>query len=148
MNIKLKKLSPFAIIPTRATNAAGYDLYADIKGSEGAERIYIRPGKTVKIHTGIALEIPTGSAGFIFSRNDLAVNWEVQLANGVGCYGADYRDEYIVILHNGGDATVVIEHGNPVAQLVVMPVFNAIFEDVDELSDTSRGEGGFGSTRK
>ena len=149
MNIKLKKLSPFATIPTRGSaNAAGYDLYADIKGSEGVERIYIRPGQTEKIHTGIALEIPAGSAGFIFARSGLATNWGIRPVNCVGCCDADYRGEYIVALHNDGNTPVTIEHGDRVAQLVVMPVFNATFEEVDELSETNRGEGGFGSTGK
>lgn len=149
MKVNIKKLSPFATLPTRGSaSAAGYDLYADIKGTEGVERIYIRAGQTVKIGTGIAVEIPEGYAGFIFARSGLATKQGVRPANCVGVCDSDYRGEYIVALHNDSDFPVTINHGDRIAQLVVMPYLNVEFEEADALSSTERGEGGFGSTGK
>lgn len=142
MEIKIKKLNENAIIPTRGSEqAAGYDLYACIP-----ERILINPHKTVKIGTGLSIEIPDGYFGAIFARSGLATKQGIRPANCVGVCDSDYRGEYIVALHNDTDIPKTIIPGERIAQLVVMPYLPIEFEEVEELSETKRGEGGFGST--
>jgi len=142
MEIKIKKLNENAIIPTRGSEqAAGYDLYACIP-----ERILINPHKTVKIGTGLSMEIPEGYFGAIFARSGLATKQGIRPANCVGVCDSDYRGEYIVALHNDTDIPKTIIPGERIAQLVVMPYLPIEFEEVEELSETKRGEGGFGST--
>lgn len=141
--INIKKLDPKAKIPERGSKcAAGYDLYAVL----GESRLTIPPHETVKIHTGIAVEIPDGYFGAIFARSGLATKRGLRPANCVGCIDSDYRGEVIVALHNDADTPKSIEDGERVAQLVVMPFVECHFVEVDELDDTDRGEGGFGHT--
>lgn len=142
--IKIRKLNKNAIIPTHGSEyAAGYDLYACID-----ETIAIQPHTTGKIHTGLAIEIPHGYFGAIFARSGLATKEGLRPANCVGVCDADYRGEYIVALHNDTNSVKNIAPNDRIAQLVVMPYLPIEFEEVDELSDTERGNGGFGSTGK
>lgn len=144
MIINIKKLNPNAIIPTRGSEyAAGYDLYAC---SEIA--IDIAPHSTVKVGTGLAIEIPHGYFGAIFARSGLATKRGLRPANCVGVCDEDYRGEYIVALHNDTDEFMSIEPHERIAQLIVMPYLSVEFNEVIELSDTERGSDGFGSTGK
>lgn len=142
MNINLKKLTKTAIIPTRGSSqAAGYDLYADID-----EPVTIKPHMTEMIHTGIAIEIPDGYFGAIFARSGLAAKQGLRLANCTGVCDSDYRGEYMVALHNDSIITRTVNPGERIAQLIVMPYLHVEFNETDELTSTERGGGGFGST--
>lgn len=142
INVNIKKLNDNAKIPTRGSEyAAGYDLYACVN-----EPVVIYPHETVKIGTGIAIEIPDGFFGAIFPRSGLATKRGLRLSNCVGVCDSDYRGEYIVALHNDTNIPQAIEPNERMAQLVVMPYLPVKFTEVDELSDTERGSCGFGST--
>lgn len=142
MNVKIKKLNENAIIPTRGSEyAAGYDLYACI-----TENITIEPHSTVKVGTGLAIEIPDGYFGAIFARSGIAAKRGLRPSNCVGACDSDYRGEYIVALHNDTDTPQTIEPNERIAQLIVMPYLPVEFTEVEELTDTVRGSGGFGST--
>ena len=142
--IKIKKLTDTAKTPTRGSeHAAGYDLYADVK-----EDVQIKPHETVKIGTGLAMEVPDGYFGAIFARSGLASKEGLRPANCVGVCDSDYRGEFIVAIHNDSEKTRTITAGERIAQLVVMPYLPVTFDEVTELTDTNRGEGGFGSTGK
>ena len=144
MNIKIKKLNENAIIPTRGSKyAAGVDLYACID-----KPIEIQPHETVKIGTGLAMELPTGYFGAIFARSGLATKQGLRPANCVGCCDSDYRGDYIVPLHNDTDITQTVIPNERIAQLVIMPYLPVDFTEVDELTETERGDGGFGHTGK
>lgn len=140
--VKVKKLNPEAKLPTYGTEfAAGADLYA----LEG-EAVTIPPHTTVMMHTGLAMEIPTGYAGLIFARSGLASKRGLAPANKVGVVDSDYRGEFMVALHNHTDEEKTVEGGERIAQLVIVPYLTASFIESDELSDTVRQGGGFGST--
>ena len=140
--VKVKKLRADAILPTYGTEySAGADLYA-LPG----EKIEIPPHKTVLIHTGLSMEIPEGYAGLIFARSGLASKRGLAPANKVGVIDADYRGEFMVALHNHTDEAATVEGGERVAQLSIVPFLKADFEEAEELSETVRGAGGFGST--
>ena len=142
--IKVKKLRPGAHLPTYGTEfSAGADLYACLE-----EPVIIAPGETKKIPTGLAMEIPIGCAGLIYARSSLGTKQGLAPANKVGVVDSDYRGEFMVFLHNHGSQTQTVSHGDRVAQLLVTPVFTPGFEEADELTDTVRGAGGFGSTGK
>ena len=142
MDVKIKKLNENAILPTYGSPfAAGADLYA----CEGKE-ITIEAGKTVLVHTGIALEIPEGYAGFIYARSGIATKRGLAPANKVGVVDSDYRGEIMVALHNHLDADQTIADGERIAQMVIAPYLAVNFILADELDDTVRGAGGFGST--
>lgn len=142
MKIEIKKLNENAVIPTRGSlQAAGYDLYAAT-----TEAVTIKPHETVKIGTGLAIAVPDGYFGAIFARSGLAAKQGLRPANCVGVADSDYRGEYIVALHNDTDEERTIEPKERIAQLVVMPYLAVEFDEVDELSETERGAGGFGST--
>ena len=142
MQIHVKKMRPDAVIPTRGSEfAAGYDLYACLE-----EPLLIPAGETRKITTGIAVEIPRGYAGLVYARSGLATKKGLAPANKVGVCDSDYRGEYLIFLHNHSREDAVICPGERVAQLVVTPFLEVEFEEVDELSETRRGAGGFGST--
>lgn len=142
MEIKLKKLNDTAILPTYGSAyAAGADLYA-LPDTD----VTIEPGQTVLIHTGIALELPIGYAGLIYARSGLASKKGLAPANKVGVVDCDYRGEVMVALHNHGTMTQTVSGGERIAQLVITPYITASFIEADELSDTARGAGGFGST--
>lgn len=142
MEIKIKRLTKTAKIPTRGSDyAAGYDLYADIQ-----EPITISPHTTEKIGTGLAMAIPEGFFGAILPRSGLATKKGLRPANTPGCCDSDYRGEYIVAVHNDTNLEQTIEPGERIAQLVILSFMTAQFDEVEELSETDRGEGGFGST--
>lgn len=142
MKINIKKLNENAIIPTRGSEgAAGVDLYACTSSS-----IVIMPHNTVKIGTGLAIELPYGYFGAIFARSGLATKQGLRPSNCVGVCDEDYRGEYVVALHNDTDEPQTINPMERIAQLVVMPYLPVEFNEVNELSDTERGDGGFGST--
>lgn len=144
MEIKVKKIYDDVIIPTRGSEqAAGYDLYAHLGGYDECE---INPGMTMKIGTGIAAEIPEGYFGAVFARSGLATKKGLRPANCVGVIDSDYRGEIIVALHNDNKEPQTIQAYERIAQLIIIPYLNVTFNEVDELSDTGRGEGGFGST--
>ncbi|MGN0329052.1 MAG: dUTP diphosphatase [Lachnospira sp.] len=140
--VNIKKLTPNAIVPTYGTAyAAGADLYS---GMDSA--VTVKPGTTEFIKTGIAMEIPEGLVGLIYARSGMACKKGLAPANKVGVIDSDYRGELIVALHNHSQADVTVEPGERVAQIVLAPYITADFNEVEELSDTVRGEGGFGST--
>lgn len=145
MKIRIKKLKNNAIIPTRGSlQAAGYDLYAYLD----SDSVEIEPHKTVKIGTGLSVEVPEGYFGAIFARSGLAAKQGLRPANCVGVADSDYRGEYIVAVHNDTNEPKIIENGDRIAQLVIMPYLSVEFEEVQELDATERGTGGFGSTGK
>ena len=143
-NISIKRLNDAAIIPTKGSPySAGYDLYACLDGA-----VMIPPHETVKIGTGWAMELPEFTFGAIFARSGLATKEGLRPANCVGVCDADYRGEYIVAIHNDSNYPKTINHGERIAQLVILPFVSFDFIEVDELSDTIRGDGGFGHTGK
>lgn len=140
--MKIKKLNDRAVIPTYGSEfSAGADLYA----CEG-EEIVIKAGETRLIHTGIAMEIPCGYVGLVYARSGLASKRGLAPANKVGVIDSDYRGEIMVALYNQSGATQTVADGERIAQIVFTPYASAEFSVVDELEDTARGEGGFGST--
>ncbi len=140
--VKIKRLNPEAVVPTYGSEySAGADLYACEE-----EAVTINPGETRLIHTGISAEIPEGFAGLIYARSGLATKKGLAPANKVGVVDADYRGEIMVALYNQSAAAQTVEKGERVAQLVITPFLKAEFLEADELSDTVRGAGGFGST--
>lgn len=141
-NVAFIKFSPGAIAPSYGSaSAAGADLYALLD-----HETVIPAGETVMIHTGIAMEIPDGFAGLIYARSGLACKRGLAPANKVGVIDSDYRGELIVALHNHGKVDQTILPGERIAQLVITPYLTANFIESTSLSDTERGEGGFGST--
>lgn len=142
MNVDIKLLNDLAKIPTRGSEqAAGYDLYAASSYS-----IEIQPHQTIKVGTGISVAIPDGYFGAIYARSGLATKQGLRPANCVGVIDSDYRGELIVALHNDTDVPQWILSGDRIAQLVIQPYLNINFNEVDELDNTERGNGGFGST--
>lgn len=142
--IRVKKLDARAMLPTRGSEtAAGADIYSLLD-----EEIVIASGETAMIHTGLAVEIPVGWAGLIYARSGLASKSGLAPANKVGVIDPDYRGELMVALHNHSNTPCTVKSGERIAQLVITPYLPAVFEEVDELSDTQRGSGGFGSTGK
>ena len=142
--IRVKRIKDDAIMPTYGSaEAVGADLYACLSAP-----VTIQPGESVFIPTGLAMELPRGYAGLIYARSGLACKRGLAPANKVGVVDSDYRGEFMIVLHNHGDAAQTIEHGERIAQLVITPVFTPGFTEVDELSDTERSGGGFGSTGK
>lgn len=140
--LRYKKLSPSALVPAYGTaSAAGADLYALPEGDT-----VIAAGETKIIHTGIAVEIPEGYMGLIFARSGLATKCGLAPANKVGVIDADYRGELMVALYNQSGAEQTVAAGERIAQLIITPFLAVNFEECDELSDTERGVGGFGST--
>lgn len=148
IDVKIKLLSDTAKLPTYGSElAAGADLYADLKPLSSLEEpLYIGPHETVKIGTGIACELPEGYCALIFARSGLATKLGLRPANCVGLCDEDYRGEYIVAIHNDSEVERIIEPGERIAQVVFMPYVQANFEANDELNDTERGSGGFGSS--
>ena len=142
MKVKIKKLNEKAIIPAYGSEfAAGADLYACIDGE-----ITVNPQETAVIPTGVALELPAGYAGLIYARSGLATKKGLAPANKVGVVDCDYRGEVKVSLHNHSLQPQTVSAGERIAQLVITPYITAEFVLSDELSQTARGAGGFGST--
>lgn len=141
MIVNFKKTTDTAHIPTKGTEySAGADLYSVECPTD------IMPGETKKIGTGIAVEIPEGYAGLVFARSGLSCKSGLAPANKVGVIDSDYRGEIFVFLHNHGDSPYTVRPGDRIAQIVFVPFASASFNEVDDLSETVRGEGGFGST--
>lgn len=142
--IRVKKLSPNAILPTYGSaEAAGADLYACLE-----DAVSIAPGEVYWVPTGIALEVPKGCAGLIYARSSMGVKRGLAPANKVGVIDSDYRGEIRVVLLNHSNQVQTVSPGERVAQLIITPVLTPAYEEVKELTDTARGEGGFGSTGK
>jgi dUTP pyrophosphatase len=142
MEVCIKKLSKKAIVPTYGSElAAGADLYACLE-----EAVRVLPGETYLVPLGIAVEIPKGYAGLVYARSGLATKKGLAPANKVGVIDADYRGELFVGLHNHSKVEVEIEPGERVAQLIITPFLKAEYKVTDILSDTQRGDKGFGST--
>lgn len=142
--IRVKKLKENAILPAYGSaEAAGADLYACLEAP-----VLVEPGETAWIPTGIALEVPKGCAGLVYARSSLGAKRGLAPANKVGVIDSDYRGEIRVVLLNHSKATQVIEPGERVAQFLITPVLTPPYVESEELSDTSRGVGGFGSTGK
>lgn len=140
--VNIKKVKENAKIPTYGTdNAAGADLYACIE-----EALSFNPHETKMVPTGVAVEIPSGYAGFIYARSGLASKRHLAPANKVGVVDSDYRGEVMVALHNHSEEVITIEPEERIAQFVIAPYLKADFQVVEELEDTVRGSGGFGST--
>ena len=142
--IKIKRLTDTAVIPEKGSKySAGFDLSADL-----IHPIRIAPKETVKIPTGLSIELPEGYFGAIYARSGLASKQGLRPANCVGVADSDYRGEYIVALHNDSDEIREVEPGQRIAQLVIQPYLVCEFVESDQLSETERGDGGFGSTGK
>lgn len=140
--VRFQKLDERAVQPHYGSaDAAGADLYAVLDAP-----LTLTAGETVLVHTGLAVEIPTGFVGLVCARSGLATKRGLAPANKVGVIDADYRGEIMVALHNHSAVPQTIEHGERVAQLILMPYLTAAYEETDSLSDTDRGNGGFGST--
>lgn len=142
--IRVKKLHPNAMLPTYGSEeAAGADLYACLDAP-----VTVAPGETAWIQTGIAMEVPKGCAGLVYARSGMACKKGLAPANKVGVIDSDYRGMITVVLHNHGSESQTIAHGERIAQMVITPVLTPAYVEAEELSDTDRGQGGFGSTGK
>ncbi len=140
--MKIKRLDERAVIPKRGSaSAAGYDIYS-------IEETIIPQGETRLIKTGLSMEIPENYFGGVFARSGLAVKEGIRPANCVAVIDSDYRGELMVPLHNDSKEERTITAGERIAQLVILPFLSVEFEETDELSETERGNGGFGSTGK
>ena len=140
--IQFKKLNPAAVIPQRATaGSAGLDLRACL-----TEPVTLRKDEHAAIPTGLAVKVEDGFAAMLFARSGLAIKHGIGLLNGVGVVDSDYRGEIRVGVINQFEEPYTIEPGERIAQMVVMPVSLAPVVEVDELDETDRGAGGFGST--
>lgn len=140
--IPVKRLRERAVLPTFGSQqAAGADLYACLEKS-----VTIMPGQTAFIPTGLAMALPEGYVGLICARSGMACKQGLAPANKVGVIDSDYRGEFIVALHNHGDEPRTVAHGDRIAQLLVVPVLRPVYEETEELTETIRGAGGFGST--
>lgn len=141
-SIRVKKLHPAAKLPSYGSaEAAGADLYACLE-----ETVTVAPGESIFVPTGIAMEVPAGCAGLIYARSGLACKRGLAPANKVGVIDSDYRGQIVVVLHNHGSQPQTVEHGERIAQMVITPVLTPPYMEAEELSDSDRGTGGFGST--
>jgi len=141
MQVKIKLLTHSALVPVRKSNdAAAYDLFSD-------ETIGLPPNKVTAVKTGVALEIPRGWKGEIYSRSGLSLKGLV-VANQPGKIDSDYRGPIKILLHNWTSSYIALTRGDRIAQLEINPVYDVDFVEVEELSKTDRGEGGLGSTGK
>ena len=140
---KFIKLNEKAVVPSYGTDfSAGADLYALI----GEDKVTIAPNETYLVHTGIAMEIPNGFGGFVFARSGLTTKKGLAPANKVGVIDSDYRGEIMVPLYNHSKEAKTIENGERIAQIVFMPYVKAEFTQVEDLENSERNKGGFGST--
>ena len=140
--IQIKKLTKTATIPTKGSDyAAGYDFYADVK-----EPIEVAPHCTRKVGTGLAIAVDENYWVGLFARSGLATKEGLRPANCLGVIDPDYRGEVIAAIHNDSDYARIIEQGDRIGQLIIMPRFEWDIQEVDELDETVRGTGGFGST--
>ena len=144
MNIKVKRLTETAKLPTKAHDTdACFDLYVD---EPELEYVWINEGSSFSFHTGISTEIPKGYFCAIFARSGLGIKKNLRPSNCVGIIDSDYRGEWLVNLINDGKTAQCIHHGDRIAQFCILPVLDFDLVEVEYLSDTDRGVGGFGST--
>ena len=144
IKVKFVKVREGAKVPERGSKfAAGYDLSACIPDME---RVIIRPGETVKIPTGLAIAYPEGYFGAVCARSGLATKCGLAPANKIGILDEDYRGEVFIALHNHSSEVQVVNHGDRIAQLILLPYLNVDFVESDKLDETERGDGGFGSS--
>ena len=163
MDIKIKRLTETAIVPTKAHSTdACFDIYADCPNNKYAvtkdaygvaiteygEGIAIEPGKAVTIHTGFATDIPEGYFAAVFPRSGMGIKRHLRLSNSTGIIDSSYRGEWMVALYNDGKEAQIIHHGDRIAQFTLLPVLNITLTEVSELNETERGENGFGSSGK
>lgn len=140
ITVKVKRLNPDATLPQQAKPGdAAYDLYS-------IEDYLLGANSRIAVHTGIAIEVPFGYEGQVRPRSGLALKQGITVVNSPGTIDSGYRGEVVVILHNLSDDGFYIKKGMRIAQLAIRPVPTVTFELVDELADSDRGEGGFGST--
>ena len=151
-SIKIKKLNPNAIIPTRGSaEAAGIDLYACLDEAEDEfgvpiDQVTIMSGETYVFNTGIAFDMPEGYFGAVFVRSSIGIKKCLRLCNSVPIIDNDYKGDVKLALHNFGNTPQVIKHGDRIAQMVLLPYVTFPIVEVDTLTETERGEGGIGST--
>lgn len=144
MELKIHRNSKKASVPRNAYNSdAGFDL-------SSIEDVYLFSGKTIKVRTGLVVEIPEGYAGFILPRSGISVNHNISIPNSPGLIDSGYRGEILVAMRNNSEKTYKIDKGDRIAQMLIMPVPELTFKEVSlqEISDTERGDGGFGSSGK
>lgn len=161
MDIKIKRLTETAIVPTKAHSTdACFDIYADCPNhkyevtkytygvaiTEYGEGIAIEPGKAVTIHTGFSTDIPDGYFAAVFPRSGMGIKRHLRLSNSTGIIDSSYRGEWMVALYNDGEETQIIHHGDRIAQFTLLPVLDVKLDEVEELNETERGQGGFGSS--
>ena len=149
LELKIKRLSETATLPKKAyPTDACFDIYADALSFRHDGEIAIGPHETVKIPTGFATNIPHGYWGAVFARSGLATKEGLRPANCVAVVDEPYTGQWLIPLHNDTDETKIIRHGDRIAQFTLLPYFDTIFTEVDELESTERGDGGFGHTGK
>lgn len=149
LELKIKRLSETATLPKKAhPTDACFDIYADVLSFRSNGEIAIGPHETVKIPTGFATNIPHGYWGAVFARSGLATKEGLRPANCVAVIDEPYTGEWLIPLHNDTNETKIIHHGDRIAQFTLLPYFDTIFTEVDELDPTERGDGGFGHTGK
>lgn len=161
MNVKIKKLTETATIPTKAHSTdACFDIYADcpdnkyeverdscgVAITECGYGVVIRPGEAVTINTGFATDIPEGYFAAVFPRSGMGIKRNLRLSNSTGIIDSEFRAEWIVSLYNDGTEPQIIKHGDRIAQFTLLPVLNITLNEVEELDKTERGFGGLGST--
>ena len=144
IKVLIKKLNPKANLPSYKTDgSSGMDLMAFTE-----EPIVIRPNSSSLIPTGLSIAIPVDTEVQIRPRSGLAAKSSISVLNTPGTIDSDYRGELKVILFNHGKSDFIVNNNDRIAQAVLMPVLKIDFEEVDDLPDTLRGSGGFGSTGK
>lgn len=155
IDIKIKRLSETAILPTKAhITDACFDIYANCPNDiffdwdkrEDINGVRIEPGQAVTIHTGFATTIPEGYFASVFPRSGMGIKRHLRLSNSTGIIDCSYTGEWMVALYNDGNETQVIKHGDRIAQFALLPVLDVQFNEVNELDETERGSGGFGSS--
>ena len=147
MNIKVKRMSEEAKLPTRGSEkAAAYDVYACLPDENAL--VTIMPHQTILIGTGLRMAPPEGFYVGVYARSGLSSKEGLRPANCVGVIDEDYRGEYLVAVHNDSEVTRSVRHGDRIAQILLQKRYDMDFEEVDELDATGRGDGGFGSTGK
>ena len=151
IKVKVKKIYKDAKIPENATaGSAGFDLkaYVDEVDGYGDKKVWISPGGRVKIETGIAFELPENHVMLIFPRSSVGIKKGLRLQNSTGVLDSDYRNQAFIFLENMSEDNQTVEHGERIAQAIIIPYPTVEFEEVEELSTTERGLGGIGSTGK
>lgn len=147
LELKIKRLTDTSTLPTKAHSSdACFDIYADTLSFRSDGEIIIGPHETVKVPTGFATNIPYGYWGAVFARSGLATKQGLRPANCVAVIDEPYTGEWLIPLHNDTDKPKIINHGDRIAQFTLLPYFDTILKEVDELTPTQRGTGGFGST--